>query len=840
MFDFGGLEKPKAGAKPTNPRDIFRARPSGKSKIKELWQGQAAALDDWFRHPERNTLISMYTGAGKTLVGCLIAQSLLNQGKRNVVYACPTIDLIRQTEKEAATIGLRTTNYHEQSFSNDDFDQGKAFCITTYQALLTTRTKFRGQRRPGAIIFDDAHVGERLVRDAFTIKVSKIENRELFQALLPELEEAFREIYQHHSFDAVMADASAGSIALCPPTGIYARSERIQSIIERFAPQNFKIQLPLDYLKGHIYCCSVTVSKNIIEITPPFLPSMHIAALEDNSIPKVFLSATVQSRGDIVRAFGKSPVVIEPEVDAGRGERVLLFGSAVSAFSSKLENVDSLSKRHKVLVSVPSEKAAQRWAPIAVPPTDTKAFTSELDRFRTAAAGKFLLVGRYDGIDLPDDDCRIMAVDGLPVGTSQLERYSFDRLHLDSAFFARIANRITQLFGRINRGKNDYGVYIIVSKDFENWIRNISNQVFFPNILQEQIRLSEDFCDQIKEEATCDVVNAIIDQIISRDQRWIEYYNAHIGVRPVDDKKIEQRNEYTRIDDHFAKREANFIVKFWQGDLNGAVQELEADFSQIRGANPKLAGWYAVWLGTVYNVMGNHSAMFDWFDEARNRLGGKLPLPRRVAEEVGTVHPERTVLEEGLRRFCVGSLPEVMKRAHKSREEVAPAFQDVPFKIAEEAVRQMGANLGYESIRPCNDLHDGPDNLWLDHHKKVAIPIELKTDKIGTPINSEEVGEVFQHLEWAKNRYEGYSVPGILVYTESNSVTESSNPSAEMFFVNRERLSSLWEEFFHIALQMAKVTTVERFAKASEIGDAVNWSSSAIFERLAVKPLKGA
>lgn len=46
VFDFGGLDKPKAKSASPNPRDIFRSRPSGKAKIKELWQGQAQALDE--------------------------------------------------------------------------------------------------------------------------------------------------------------------------------------------------------------------------------------------------------------------------------------------------------------------------------------------------------------------------------------------------------------------------------------------------------------------------------------------------------------------------------------------------------------------------------------------------------------------------------------------------------------------------------------------------------------------------------------------------------------------------------------------------------------------------
>ncbi len=121
----------------------------------------------------------MYTGAGKTLVGVLIAQSYLLQGVRNVVYVCPTIDLIHQTVREANGIGITPTTFYQSKFSDQNFAQSKSFCITTYQALLNTRNKFRGQNAPGAIIFDDAHVGERLVRDAFTLTIRKAENEVL-------------------------------------------------------------------------------------------------------------------------------------------------------------------------------------------------------------------------------------------------------------------------------------------------------------------------------------------------------------------------------------------------------------------------------------------------------------------------------------------------------------------------------------------------------------------------------------------------------------------------------------------------------------------------------------
>lgn len=837
VFDFGGLDKPKVGAKATSPRDIFRNRPSGKAKVKELWQGQAQALDEWFKNPKVDTLISMYTGAGKTLVGVLIAQSFLQQGFRNVVYVCPTIDLIRQTVREANGIGITPTTYHQREFSDENFAQAKSFCVTTYQALFNTRNKFRGERTPGAIIFDDAHVGERLVRDAFTITVRKSKHPQFYDQLARVIRDCFQDIGQRYNFDQIASDMSSGSVALCPPNGVFNRSTEIETIVSAFANGEIGFSLPFDYLRGHIQYCAITISKFVIEITPPFLPALQVGALEDRSVPKVFLSATVQSKGDIIRAFGRSPRVIEPDVDAGLGERLMLFGSALNGFCEDTSGIASVSKQAKVLIAVPSDRETDKWESVAEAPKTADEFTSKLDAFRSADAGAFLLMGRYDGIDLPDDDCRVMAVDGVPVGSAQLERYLFDRIKLDQTFFPRVANRFTQLFGRINRGKNDYGIYFIQSKDAENWLRNVANQAFFPKVLQEQIRLSEEFCDQLQG-ITPDTVRSIVEQIIKRDPQWLSYYQAQIGKNPIEEKRITDRAAYTKLDDELAKREANFMLKLWQGDHAGAVSELSEKIEEVRIANPRLAGWYALWLGVANCVRHEQEAMFDWFDEARNRLGGKLPLPRRAAADVGILENTRTVIEEGLRAFCVGSIPDLNRRITKLIDLSQPAFTDVDHKKAEEPVRVIGAALGFDSSRPCTDVNDGPDNLWLDHHSMTAIPIELKTDKAATSsLNSDEIGQIFQHLQWTVDNYSSYSVPGILVYTESSTVTDSSNPSERMFFSNRAAMRAAFRDFTVIVQDMGKLTPLERYARASSVGGQQEWSTNNVFERLATKPL---
>jgi superfamily II DNA or RNA helicase len=103
MIDFNNLKKPDARARPTDPREIFKRRPSGEGVANDLWRGQAEALEGWFNDQKDETLILLNTGAGKTIIGLLIAQSLVAQGTKNVIYVCSTIDLIRQTAAVSCT-----------------------------------------------------------------------------------------------------------------------------------------------------------------------------------------------------------------------------------------------------------------------------------------------------------------------------------------------------------------------------------------------------------------------------------------------------------------------------------------------------------------------------------------------------------------------------------------------------------------------------------------------------------------------------------------------------------------------------------------------------------------
>ena len=110
-IDFSKLKAAPKQERPIDPIAIFRGLRVADSSINDLWLAQGDALRAWHeKRDEKDVAISLNTGAGKTLVGLLIGQSLVNEMRSTVIYACSSIQLVLQTAKKSR--GLRVTQHH--------------------------------------------------------------------------------------------------------------------------------------------------------------------------------------------------------------------------------------------------------------------------------------------------------------------------------------------------------------------------------------------------------------------------------------------------------------------------------------------------------------------------------------------------------------------------------------------------------------------------------------------------------------------------------------------------------------------------------------------------------
>ncbi|HEV7690870.1 MAG TPA: hypothetical protein VGO52_08615 [Hyphomonadaceae bacterium] len=105
-----------------------------------------------------------------------------------------------------------------------------------------------------------------------------------------------------------------------------------------------------DYLRDRLDRCAVLFGRGHCEITLPFLPSQALPILEAAQ-RRIYLSATLSSVTDFIRAFGKRPDVrITPDNDAGNGERLVLSDEKIAgglspATPSRLKSSPSTKPR---------------------------------------------------------------------------------------------------------------------------------------------------------------------------------------------------------------------------------------------------------------------------------------------------------------------------------------------------------------------------------------------------------------------------------------------------------------------------------------------------------------
>jgi hypothetical protein len=110
----------------------------------------------------------------------------------------------------------------------------------------------------------------------------------------------------------------------------------------------------------------------------------------------------------------------------------------------------------------------------------------------------------------------------------------------------------------------------------------------------------------------------------------------------------------------------------------------------------------------------------------------------------------------------------------------------------EEAVRLLGEAFGFEASRPDNEFDTGPDVLWLDSERKLALGLELKTDKqVGSTFNKADVSQSLDHLSWMRDNTGGSGILGITLVGPSEGVSESANPVPEIFSIKPQALAEL-------------------------------------------------
>ena len=837
IMDFSQLSTTTKKATPIiKPIELFESLPSLENTPNDLWRGQAEALTNWDAvRDKEDVLVSLNTGAGKTIVGLLIAQSLVNEGIENVIYVCSTIDLVYQIVAEAKRIGIPHTIRVKGDFSNNLFETGKSFCITTYQALFNGHSVLRRNFFPKAVIFDDAHVAESVLRDAFTIRISSKDYSDLFNEISQLFEPHFKELKISSKFKDSLSFGQHVT-AFAAPRGVQRCSSQLLQLFEKHnLKDDSKLKYAFAHIKDHIEACAAIFTRGVFELAPPFLPSLALDVF-GRSVRRVYLSATLQSQTEFIRAFGRKPsATVIPSNDAGNGERLIIDGPSIpGGFSA--EYIKGLAQEKKLIIAVPSYFASEKWKEISTPPP-VEDFSSSLNDFREADNGAFILVSRVDGIDLPHDTCRLMLMEGLPSGTSLIERYQWEFLNMKNVHATRVANRLVQLFGRINRGRNDYGVFLVEGKVLSIWLGTDRNVSLLPPLLQKQIILGRSVQKGMSLDDTKKVSNAI-DSVLNRDETWLSYYEREVKLGELDKDQIERAEVAEPIMVEAALVESEYAAHIWNGDYTKARRVMESSIDRVTSADTPLGGWHSVWLGAAFDLEGDPDSADRSYGIARLRIGSAIALPRLNDQKVTATDGQLNSFARSLKSYLGYSSGEKCGAEIEKLKRELNCIDNGTHRQAEFAVRKLGEILGFGSTRPDNDQGTGPDVLWIDNENSVVLGFELKTDK-KSPVTyyKKDISQGQNHIRWINREYPKHTLSTFLYIGPDGVVDTKANPSPEMGLCTIKTMTDLRGLVLALIDDLMNLTPIERIPEIKKESVLEKWTLTFLMKYLREKDM---
>lgn len=782
-FDFSKVTVSKPSSRPTDPIALFQSLRVSDPAVNDLWLAQGDALRQWdATRMSEDIAIVLNTGAGKTLVGLLAAQSIVNETGGHVIYACSSVQLVRQTADKARGYGLPYTTYSDRAFSNELYSQGAAPCITTYHALFNGRSRFSKQDI-AALVFDDAHTAANLLRDQFTLRVTREALPETFSQVVQLYRSYHRSVGQELGYLDTYDRKDTGSSWFVPPFVVHQQLAELQRILrEASLSENTSTMFAWPYLRDHLEHCAVFVSGLEISFTPPVVPVLSLPYFR-KGIRRVYLSATMAAQDAFIRAFGRSPdQVLAPSTTAGECERLILIPSALRARTKKQSDVtiaQSIVKDHKSLVLVPTRRRASAWKGVAKDYKDD--VPEQVEQFKQDRPPACLvLTARYDGVDLPGDTCRVLVIDDLPTGLGALERFLWERLGVLSLLRTTVASRVVQSFGRISRGMSDHGVVVLIGDRLIEWILAPKNQAALPHFLRRQIQIGLQV--SLQAEAAQDLVDAA-KLCLSRDAGWLSLYKA--SMESLDSSESPAIDHKTIVS--MAKDEVAFGEAFWARDYNVAAKALERDLERTFEVSRPTGAWHALWLGYVYELLGDRDRATALYARAHGSERNIPPAEVRDSIEGQAAYTPQIAAVVDLLSRTNGPHLETPKRLGI---DLDPLSAGGSVGQVEAALASLGTYLGLESSRPDHEVRSGPDVLW--HLPGTpALSMEAKTDKgAGAVYRKDDLGQLRDHRQWVREQIGSTDISSAFVGPVAPS-SKDANPDPDMVVIELSEFSAL-------------------------------------------------
>ncbi len=437
-----------------------------------------------------NVAFELPTGTGKTAVGLLIGEWKRTTGHK-VAYVSLTNQLAGQVLIEGSRLGvscadLRGARDTRNAAEEGRYRTGAAVAVSTYSNLFNINPVLRDC---DVIIFDDAHGAEQYVADMWTVSANASQDANLYNSLLAGLRAGLSD-----SQVRSILDKSTGAVELADICGHPECLDGVISVLDGATADTVRFAWKL--IRSRLQSCLFLISSNEITIRP-LVPPTHTHAPFWTAKQRIYMSATLGGESDLQRAYGIQKLDMIRAKSTQWGRRYV-FVPGVHVAGAEAERIvarvwDEMQTRRAVLLA-PSDRimnrtfealeASMQNKPVRLGAGD---IANTLDGFVTNSDVLLALAGRYDGLDLPDEQCRLLVLSESPAAINLLERHLSERWKMGPVLRKRERTRLIQGMGRCTRNATDFAIIVWLGQSLVNAATSSALMKGFPPDLAAEI-----------------------------------------------------------------------------------------------------------------------------------------------------------------------------------------------------------------------------------------------------------------------------------------------------------------------------------------------------------------
>lgn len=752
-------------AVPESPDRLFRDLP--RRKHASLYDHQGQVLRNYVSKALEapDVALQLPTGSGKTLVGLLLAEWRRRKYQERVVYLCPTRQLVNQVADEAlAKYGLtvqaftgKVKNYTPEAKTS--YQDGERVAVTTYSSLFNVNPFFD---EPDIIIVDDAHAAENYIASQWSLRIDRFEPQDntLFNAVAGVLKGCLTNTNYSRLTGSWRSVDDASWVDKVPTHELIEIADELRSAISENIGESDQ-RYAWRMLADNLHACQLYVSSSEVLLRPLIPPTWSHAPFA-NAKQRIFMSATLGAGGDLERLTGRTKIerlaIPEGWERQGIGRRFFVFPE------KSLEPDEALDLRHRLmnkagrsLVLTPSQVDATEVVNDVTENLKFEVFTAtELEtskaEFTTAERAVAVVANRYDGIDFPDDDCRLLFVEGLPRATNLQERFLMNRMGASLLFNERVQTRVMQAIGRCTRSLNDYSAVVVTGEDLPAYLTDRKRRSYFHPELQAELEFGIDQSTKVNAREILDNFSIFLEH----EQEWEDANQGILDARATATQApFPAMVQLASVVAH----EIAWQTAIWNRDY---VKAFEAAREVLGGLTDSgLRGYRALWhylAGAAADMAAAEGeTVFDGhartqFRKAKEAALGIPWLINLARREAATPAPDEqanatVMLQVEQLEAQLVKLGTVHNRQFTAREkEIREGLKDGDG--FEQAQVLLGEHLGYSAGKRERDA--SPDPWWIVGN--IALVFEDHANAKGdtSTIDATKARQAASHPDWLR------------------------------------------------------------------------------------------